>query len=45
EPFTQAFQTMELPPDNPHVQHLHQFLQLSVMEGRRGLIPGRRLKG
>ncbi len=42
QPFTQALQTLELPPDNPHVEHLHQFLQLSVMEGRRGLIPGRR---
>ncbi|NEO00759.1 MAG: acyl-[acyl-carrier-protein]--UDP-N-acetylglucosamine O-acyltransferase, partial [Moorea sp. SIO3I7] len=42
QPFTKALQNLELPPDNPHVEHLHQFLQLSVMEGRRGLIPGRR---
>lgn len=41
----QALEQLELLPDNEHLQHLRQFLKLSQMEGRRGLIPGRRLRG
>jgi UDP-N-acetylglucosamine acyltransferase len=41
----EALEHLDLLPNNEHLQHLHRFLQLSQMEGRRGLIPGRRLKG
>jgi UDP-N-acetylglucosamine acyltransferase len=41
----QALEHLDLLPDSEHLQHLRRFLQLSVMEGRRGLIPGRRSKG
>lgn len=36
-----ALEQLELLPENEHLQHLQRFLQLSQMEGRRGLIPGR----
>jgi UDP-N-acetylglucosamine acyltransferase len=38
----EALEHLDLLPDNEHLQHLRRFLQLSQMEGRRGLIPGRR---
>lgn len=38
---TQVLEHLDLLPDSEHLQHLRQFLQLSHMEGRRGLIPGR----
>ncbi|AFZ31059.1 acyl-(acyl-carrier-protein)--UDP-N-acetylglucosamine O-acyltransferase [Gloeocapsa sp. PCC 7428] len=37
----QALEKLDLLQDNEHLQHLRQFLQLSQMSGRRGLIPGR----
>lgn len=40
----QALEHLDLLPDNEHTQHLRRFLQLSQMERRRGLIPGRRIK-
>lgn len=43
-PFSQALEHLNLLPPNEHLQHLHQFLQLSQMQERRGLIPGRRTK-
>jgi len=43
-PLNQALEHLDLLADNEHLQHLRRFLQLSQMEGRRGLIPGRRLK-
>lgn len=43
-PLNQTLEHLDLLPDNEHLQHLRRFLQLSQMEGRRGLIPGRRLK-
>jgi UDP-N-acetylglucosamine acyltransferase len=39
----QALEKLDLLQDNEHLQHLRQFLQLSQMSGRRGLIPGRTL--
>jgi UDP-N-acetylglucosamine acyltransferase len=42
---SQALEHLDLLPDSEHLQHLRRFLQLSQMEGRRGLIPGRRTKG
>jgi UDP-N-acetylglucosamine acyltransferase len=39
----QALEQLDLLPDNEHLQHLRRFLQLSQMQGRRGLIPGRRI--
>lgn len=42
---TQSLEHLDLLSDNEHLQHLRRFLQLSQMEGRRGLIPGRRTKG
>lgn len=44
ETLTQALEHLDLLPDSEHLQHLRRFLQLSQMEGRRGLIPGRRIK-
>lgn len=41
---SQALENLELLPESEHLQHLRRFLQLSQMEGRRGLIPSRRLK-
>lgn len=41
---TQAWEHLDLLPDSENLQHLRQFLQLSQMEGRRGLIPGRSKK-
>jgi UDP-N-acetylglucosamine acyltransferase len=40
----QALDHLDLLPNDEYLQHLHQFLQLSQMEGRRGSIPGRRIK-
>src|SRR4028119_1117641 len=40
----EALEHLDLLPDNEHLQHLRRFLQLSQMEGRRGLIAGRRTK-
>jgi len=42
-PLNQALEKLDLLPDNQHLHHLRQFLQLSQMEGRRGSIPGSRL--
>lgn len=42
---TQSLEHLELLSDSEHLEHLRRFLQLSQMEGRRGLIPGRRTKG
>lgn len=42
---SQALEHLDLLPDSEELQHLRRFLQLSSMEGRRGLIPGRRTKG
>jgi UDP-N-acetylglucosamine acyltransferase len=42
--FNQALEQLDLLPDSKELQHLRQFLQLSQLEGRRGLIPGRRFK-
>ncbi|HEY9876643.1 MAG TPA: hypothetical protein V6D12_24680, partial [Candidatus Obscuribacterales bacterium] len=41
---SQALEKLHLLADNEHVQRLEQFLQLSQSEGRRGLIPGKRVK-
>lgn len=41
---SQSLEELQLLADNEHVQHLEQFLQLSQSEGRRGLIPGKRIK-
>ena len=41
----QALEHLDLLPDNEHLQNLRRFLQLSLMQGRRGLIPGRHNKG
>ena len=40
--FERSLEQLELLPNNEQLQHLRQFLQLAQMEGRRGLIPGRR---
>jgi len=39
-----AIEQLELLPENLHLQHLHQFIRQSLMPGRRGLTPGRRIK-
>lgn len=41
-PFTQAVEQLDLLPDSESLQHLRQFLQMSQLSGRRGLIPGKR---
>lgn len=38
----QALEQLELLPDSPQLQHLHQFMRSSITEGRRGPIPGKR---
>jgi UDP-N-acetylglucosamine acyltransferase len=38
-----ALEKLDLLQESEHLQHLRQFLQLSQMPGRRGLIPGRTL--
>lgn len=43
-PLNQALEQLDLLPDNEHHSHLRRFLQLSQMEKRRGLIPGKRIK-
>lgn len=42
--FNQALEQVELLGNSEHLQHLHRFLKLSISEGRRGPIPGRRIK-
>jgi UDP-N-acetylglucosamine acyltransferase len=42
-PVNQALEQLLLLPDNEHIQHLRSFLRLSQTDGRRGLIPGKRL--
>jgi UDP-N-acetylglucosamine acyltransferase len=44
QPFTQALEQLDLLPDNEHLRHLRRFMQLSQMPGRRGLIPGSKIK-
>jgi UDP-N-acetylglucosamine acyltransferase len=41
---TQALPQLSELGDSEHLQHLRQFLQLSQMEGRRGLTPGKQIK-
>ncbi|NDJ15734.1 acyl-ACP--UDP-N-acetylglucosamine O-acyltransferase [Myxacorys almedinensis] len=36
---TEALDQLDLLPDNEHVQHLQQFIRLSILPGRRGLTP------
>jgi len=43
-PLNQALEQLDLLPDNQHLQHLRQFLQMSQLSGRRGSIPGSRLE-
>lgn len=43
-PFSQALEQLDLLPDSEPLQHLRQFLTLSIGTGRRGLIPGKRLR-
>lgn len=43
-PFAQALKELELLSDNEHVQHFYEFLWRSQQPGRRGVIPGRRLR-
>ena len=38
----QALEQLDLLPDNEYLQHLRRFVQLSISENRRGLIPGKR---
>jgi UDP-N-acetylglucosamine acyltransferase len=38
----QALAQLDLLPQNEHLQHLQQFIRLSVLPGRRGLTPGAR---
>lgn len=42
---SQALEQLERLPASEQLQHLHHFLQFSQTQGRRGLIPGRRLHG
>lgn len=41
---TQALEHLDLLSDSEQLQHLRHFLQLSMMEGRRGVIPSRQKK-
>lgn len=43
-PFSQALEQLDMLPDSEAVQHLRQFLRLSHSPGRRGSIPGKKLK-
>lgn len=43
-PMSQALEQLDLLANNESIQHLHQFLRLSQTSGRRGPIPGRRLR-
>lgn len=43
-PLDQALSKLEQLPQNPHLQHLAQFVDLSRSPSRRGLIPGTRRK-
>ncbi len=40
-PLTKAIEQLEVLADNEYIEHLHNFLKLSILEGRRGLIPGK----
>jgi UDP-N-acetylglucosamine acyltransferase len=40
----ESLELIDLLPDSEDLQHLCRFLRLSQMPGRRGLIPGRRIK-
>ena len=40
---TQALEQLEFLGDNLHLQHLRQFLQMSIAHDRRGLIPGKKV--
>lgn len=40
-PLAEAIAQLETLSDNEHLQYLHHFLRLSILEGRRGLIPGK----
>jgi UDP-N-acetylglucosamine acyltransferase len=39
-----ALEQLDLLSDSPHIQHLRQFIRLSLMPGRRGLTPGKRIR-
>jgi UDP-N-acetylglucosamine acyltransferase len=41
-PLQKAIAQLDLLPDSQYVQHLCRFLQSSISEGRRGLIPGKK---
>ncbi len=43
-PLNQALEQLDMLQDNEHLQHLRRFLQLSQIPGRRGSIPGKRIK-
>jgi len=43
-PLNQALEKLDLLPDYQHLQYLRRFLQLSQLKGRRGLIPGKKIK-
>jgi UDP-N-acetylglucosamine acyltransferase len=43
-PLNQALEQLDLLPETEHLQHLRRFLHLSQRQGRRGSIPGKRLK-
>ena len=38
---TEAIEQLELFSDNEHIRYLVNFLKMSVLQGRRGLIPGK----
>ncbi|MCL6433227.1 MAG: acyl-ACP--UDP-N-acetylglucosamine O-acyltransferase [Leptolyngbyaceae cyanobacterium HOT.MB2.61] len=42
--FNEALEQLDGLSDSEHVQHLYQFLQKSQKPGRRGVIPGKRIK-
>jgi UDP-N-acetylglucosamine acyltransferase len=42
-PLQQALEQLDSLPESECVRHLHSFLQLSLSEGRRGPIPGKRV--
>lgn len=41
QPFAQALDALDQLPDNDYLQHLRQFIRMSQLPGRRGLVPGR----
>ena len=40
-PLVKVIEQLDLLSDNEHIEHLTNFLELSISEGRRGLIPGK----